>query len=108
MILDSATCHLTREVKDCFHEHNFDLLVIPGGCTKYLQPLDISVNRSFKAKLKKLYVAEIKRNDIGRPLERKESMARRNMDILIRNTAQVGREITEEVILNGWRKMKRF
>ena len=32
---------------------NTVLTVIPGGLTKILQPLDISVNRSFKAKLRK-------------------------------------------------------
>ena len=51
VILDSSG-HIAQRVKDEFHRNGFDIAVIPGGCTKYLQPLDLTVNRSFKCKLK--------------------------------------------------------
>ena len=53
LICDSMRAHLTETVKSLVRRANTVLTVIPGGLTKILQPLDISVNRSFKAKLRK-------------------------------------------------------
>ena len=47
--------HLTESVKSLMRRANTVLIVIPGGLTKILQPPDISVNRSFKAKLGKFW-----------------------------------------------------
>ena len=54
LIMDSCSAHRTQAVKDELHANNFDLAIIPGGWTKYLQPLDLTVNRSFKASLKRM------------------------------------------------------
>jgi hypothetical protein len=51
LIVDSAKAHLTEEVKTKFRSSS-RLAVIPGGLTKILQPLDLTVNRSFKSKLR--------------------------------------------------------
>jgi hypothetical protein len=50
-IYDSARAHLTEEVKKEVKKMS-DLAVIPGGLTKKLQPLDLSVNKSFKSKMR--------------------------------------------------------
>ena len=42
LIMDSFTRHKTREVLDTLKRYNWDVCKIPGGCSKYLQPLDIS------------------------------------------------------------------
>jgi len=51
LVLDSFTAHKTDAVKRRFREKNTDLAVIPGGLTSRLQPLDVSLNKSFKAKV---------------------------------------------------------
>lgn len=51
LTLDSAKCHLTELAKDAV-KSSAKMVVIPAGLTKILQPLDISVNKSFKSKLK--------------------------------------------------------
>ena len=51
LIYDSCTAHLTPEVKTVVENHT-KLAIIPGGLTKFLQPLDISVNKSFKSHLR--------------------------------------------------------
>jgi len=47
LIYDSAKCHLTERSKKAVLKHA-EPVVIPGGLTKKLQPLDLSVNKSFK------------------------------------------------------------
>ncbi|CAJ0600046.1 unnamed protein product [Cylicocyclus nassatus] len=51
LILDSARCHLTEDVRELFKEHS-KITVIPGGMTKYLQPLDVGINKPFKDNLR--------------------------------------------------------
>ena len=49
LIFDSFSAHIDEDVRSTFrNEHKTTTAVIPGGLTKKLQPLDISVNRSFK------------------------------------------------------------
>lgn len=51
LVLDSFKGHIEDTVKRRFFEKNTNLAVIPGGCTSKLQPLDVAVNKSFKAKV---------------------------------------------------------
>ena len=51
LVLDSFRGHLVDSVKYLFKEDNTHLAVIPGGLTSRLQPLDVSVNKSFKSKV---------------------------------------------------------
>ncbi|GFU21720.1 pogo transposable element with KRAB domain [Trichonephila clavipes] len=50
LIMDSMRAHIKDSVKaEAKKNIGAELSVIPGGLTKILQPLDISVNRSFKS-----------------------------------------------------------
>ncbi|CAI7877376.1 unnamed protein product [Closterium sp. NIES-54] len=55
LVLDSYHGHLTDAVKAKFGELNIVPAVIPAGCTSKIQPLDVAVNRSFKAAVRQLY-----------------------------------------------------
>ncbi|KAF4797972.1 pogo transposable element with KRAB domain-like protein [Turdus rufiventris] len=55
LIFDSMCAHKTDRVKALVKKINSELAVILGGLTKEVQPLDISVIRSFKAKLRLLW-----------------------------------------------------
>ncbi|CAI7920711.1 unnamed protein product [Closterium sp. NIES-54] len=55
LVLDTYRGHLTPEVKKIFGELNLVPAVIPAGCTSEIQPLDVVVNRSFKAAVCQLY-----------------------------------------------------
>jgi hypothetical protein len=52
LVMDSAPGHKTIQVKEACKSKNIGICMLPGGCTKYLQPLDLTVNRSFKSRLK--------------------------------------------------------
>ena len=52
LLLDSCKAHLTAEVKSMISNSRTNLAVIPGGLTGKLQPLDLTVNRSFKLRIR--------------------------------------------------------
>ncbi|CAI7859367.1 unnamed protein product [Closterium sp. NIES-53] len=55
LVLDSYRGHLTEGVKEKFRELNCVPAVIPSGCTTEVQPLDVSINKSFKASIRQQY-----------------------------------------------------
>ncbi|CAI7907235.1 unnamed protein product [Closterium sp. NIES-54] len=55
LVLDSYCGHLTKEVKARFAVLNIVPAVIPAGCTADVQPLDVWVNKSFKASVRQQY-----------------------------------------------------
>jgi len=50
LFIDSAPCHLTTQVRDELNHHNIDTIVVPPRMTNLLQPLDVSIMKSFKSK----------------------------------------------------------
>jgi hypothetical protein len=56
IILDSARYHITDDVKEKIRKSS-KLAVIPGRLTKFLQPLDVSMNKPFKENLRKCWEA---------------------------------------------------
>ncbi|XP_013880698.1 uncharacterized protein LOC106529748 [Austrofundulus limnaeus] len=52
LIYDSMRSHITDNVQKQVKRTNSVLAVIPGGLTKELQPLDVGINRAFKARLR--------------------------------------------------------
>src|SRR3989337_1811564 len=55
LVIDSFSGHKTDTVKKRFREKKTDLAVIPGGLTSKLQPLNVSLNKPFKTKIRNLY-----------------------------------------------------
>eukprot|EP01022_Parablepharisma_sp_SALTPOND_P022487 TRINITY_DN4580_c1_g1_i12.p1 TRINITY_DN4580_c1_g1~~TRINITY_DN4580_c1_g1_i12.p1 ORF type:complete len:589 (+),score=54.91 TRINITY_DN4580_c1_g1_i12:278-2044(+) len=54
LILDSAESHLaSSNIKYCREKRQTCLCVIPAGFTGIVQPLDVSINKPFKAEVKK-------------------------------------------------------
>ncbi len=51
LVLDSFSAHIVDSVKRRFGEKNTNIAIILGGLTSRLQPLDVSMNKSFKAKV---------------------------------------------------------
>ena len=56
LVLDSMTAHKDEHIRKVFKtDHDTILGVIPGGLTKKLQPLDITVNRVFKLHIRQAW-----------------------------------------------------
>jgi hypothetical protein len=58
LILDSFHGHTTEEMKKILKSRNTDQIIISGGLTSMLQPLDVCINRPFKAALKEQYMID--------------------------------------------------
>lgn len=55
LIFDSMRAHLTDPVKHACKKASANIAVIPGGLTKILQPLDITINCAFKCEMRKCW-----------------------------------------------------
>ncbi len=55
LVLDSFKGHLVDSVEESLKGKKSDMVVIPGGMTSQLQPLDVSVNKPFKDYVKDEY-----------------------------------------------------
>ena len=55
LIWDMFSAHKTDDVKKLAKKINTSLAVIPGGLTSVLQPLDVSLNKPFKDKLRTMW-----------------------------------------------------
>lgn len=52
LVMDSMQAHRTADIKKSLASQRTEPAIIPGGLTKLLQPLDVSLNRSFKAQMR--------------------------------------------------------
>ena len=55
LVWDSFKCHISDERKEQLKRYNTVMSVIPGSCTKYLQPLDVCINKPFKSFFREFY-----------------------------------------------------
>ena len=55
LIWDAFKCHISDATKDLLKQMKIDVIVVPGGCTKFLQTLDVSCNKPFKAAIEDSY-----------------------------------------------------
>ena len=49
LVMDSFRAHCTEDIQALLATANSEVAFIPGGCTSKLQPLDVSLNKPFKA-----------------------------------------------------------
>ncbi len=56
LVFDSFSAHIAPAVKQKFKSINTVPVVIPGGCTSKVQPLDVSLNKPFKSHVPQVLV----------------------------------------------------
>ena len=52
---DSYEAHLTDDVKKSLTKLKIESVIVPGGCTKYIQAPDVVWNKPFKGKIQEYY-----------------------------------------------------
>ena len=55
LFLDSYHCHMMNSVVNAIQDLGVQVEHIPGGCTSLYQPVDIGINKPFKAFLCKVW-----------------------------------------------------
>ena len=55
LIMDLETTHLSQSILDLFKENQSNYILIPTGAIRYLQPLDLAINKPFKDNMRKKY-----------------------------------------------------
>ena len=55
LFLDSFKVHLLGSVADAIQGLGVELEIIPPGCTGLVQPIDVGINKPFKANMRKIY-----------------------------------------------------
>ena len=55
LVWDSCQVHLTAAVRQALLGREIDVAVIPGGLTPLVQPLDVSINRPFKMRVRHMW-----------------------------------------------------
>ena len=46
---DSYECHMEDKITESLNSKKVDRVIVPGGCTKYIQAPDVRWNKPFKA-----------------------------------------------------------
>ena len=55
LVMDDSSMHKIPEIKRSVELSETKVTMIPGGLTRYLQPLDVSINKSFKVEMRRKY-----------------------------------------------------
>jgi hypothetical protein len=103
LIMDSFSGHISKRVKSFCRENHIKIAIIPGGCTPHLQPLNISVNRSFKARFRQKWKAWIASRVSTSQGNRLLPM---DLHALTRAIRAVWSELNPQTIINGFQKAR--
>ena len=99
LFLDSYCCHMMESVVVRIQELGVEQVEhIPGGCTYLCQPVDVGVNKPFKARIRQ----EWENHMVAQGLNYEATPSPKRIDIV--NWAIKGLEnLSEEIICNAWR-----
>ena len=98
LFLDSFKVHLLGSVADAIQGLGVELEIIPPGCTGLVQPIDVGINKPFKANMRKIYTEWLLEQDADAAIP---SASRLNVSAWILESVK---GIKKETIVNSWRK----
>lgn len=101
LIMDSFRGHLTEQIKQTCDDNGIIRAIIPGGLTGSCQPLDLTVNRSFKCKLRDYY----KRHGLRQSRASTSTQGSFNLDVFTKGVIYAWGRVKRVVIKNGFDKM---
>jgi len=98
LFLDSFKVHLLGSIADAIQDLGVQLEIIPPGCTGLVQPIDLKINKPFKANMRKIYTDWLLEQDEDVAIP---SASRLDVSAWILEAVE---GIKKETIVNSWRK----
>ena len=102
LVIDAFKGHLTDSVKNQLRKMKTELVVIPGGMTSVMQPMDVSVNKPFKDSLRQQYLNLIA--DPARVLTETGKIKRAPPPEVARWVSAAWKAIPESIIVRSFKK----
>ena len=100
LVLDAFKGHVTDSVKDQLRKMETELVVIPGGMTSVLQPMDVSINKPFKDRLRQQYLIWIV--DPARELTETGKIKQAALSDVVRWVSAAWKAIPESIIARSF------
>jgi hypothetical protein len=102
LVWDMFRAHLMQSVKQKLRRHRTYQAVIPGGTTSVLQPLDVCLNKPFKANMRKQWHKWI----VDGPKEKTKAgnLKRPGIELLTQWVCNAWEEIPNEMVVKSFKK----
>ena len=101
LVWDMFRAHCCDSVKEKLKEYRTRQAVIPGGCTSVLQPLDVSINKSFKTYLQKLWNTWMVS---GEEFTKSGAMKRPGLSLVVQWVKEAWESISDDIIIRSFKK----
>ena len=98
LFLDSFRVHMMGNVANAIQNLGVQVEFIPGGCTGLVQPIDVGINKPYKANMTKVYTDWLLCQDPDQPIR-----AAKREDVSGWILEALG-AIDDQTIKNAWRK----
>jgi hypothetical protein len=102
LVLHAFKGQVTDSVKDQLRKMKTELVVIPDGMTSVLQPMDISIDKSFKDRLRQQYLTWIA--DPARELTETGKIKRAAPSEVARWVLAAWKAIPESILIRSFKK----
>ncbi|KAL0278423.1 UNVERIFIED_CONTAM: hypothetical protein PYX00_000251 [Menopon gallinae] len=102
LLLDAAIEHRAESVESCCRSMRTVPCVIPDGLSSKLQPLEISVNRSFKSNLRECWEKWMVKG--FKSFTKNGSMKRASHEEILKWIDSAWRNVPEIAVINGFKK----
>ncbi|CAI5979560.1 unnamed protein product [Closterium sp. NIES-65] len=102
LVLDSYRGHITQTMLQSYRTHSITPAVIPAGCTSQIQPLDVSINRCFKAAVRARYARWFMREGIHLKTK-KGNLRRPPHPVVLQWIAEAWDQVPKQIIIDAFR-----
>lgn len=106
LIIDNFKGHISPEIKSYIEGFRFEVVMLPPNTTKFLQPMDLSTNKSFKSFYRQKY-EDYACECIDKNITKQGNFQAPSREKRLTWMSDAWENVTEETISNGFNVYKR-